>query len=87
MAFVGRVDKYWQKAGAATLKIFSGRIKVGDEIYLITKNKAIKRLTVESLEIEKKSVKSASKGEKVGIKLPRCAKGDDIYIIRKKEVK
>jgi len=82
--FVGRVDKYWQKAGAATVKMFSGRIKVGDEIYLISENRAIKRLTVESLEIEKKSVKSAAKGEKVGIKLPRCSKGDEIYIIREK---
>ena len=82
--FVGRVEKYWQKAGAATVKIFSGRIKTGDEIYLISKNKAIKRLTVESMEIEKKYVSSAEKGENVGIKLPRCSKGDDIYIIRKK---
>ncbi len=82
--FVGRIDKYWQKAGAATVKMLSGRIKAGDEIYLVSKNRAIKRLTVESLEMEKKSVKSASKGEKVGIKLPRCSKGDDIYIIRRK---
>lgn len=83
--FVGRIEKYWQKAGAATVKMLSGKIKAGDEIYLISKNKAIKRLTVESLEIENKSVKSAAKGELVGIKLPRCSIGDDIYIIRKKQ--
>jgi putative protease len=82
--FVGRIDKYWQKAGAATVKMFSGRIKTGDEIYLISKNRAIKRLTVESLEKDGKSVESAKKGEEVGIKLPRCSSGDDIYIIRKK---
>jgi len=83
--YVGRVDKYWPKAKAATVKIFTGKIKVGDEIYLISKNKAIKRLIVESLEMEKKSVKSAKKGEKVGIKLPKCSKGDEIYIIREKQ--
>jgi U32 family peptidase len=83
--FVGRVEKYWQKAGAATVKMFSGRIKAGDEIYLISKNRAIKRFTVESLEKDGKSVESAKKGEEVGIKLPRCSIGDDIYIIRKKE--
>ncbi len=82
--FVGRIEKYWQKAGAATVKMFSGKIQVGDEIYLVSKKRAIKRLTVESMEVEKNSVKSAAKGELVGIKLPRCSIGDDIYIIRKK---
>jgi U32 family peptidase len=82
--FIGRVEKYWPKAEAAKVKIFNKKIKLGDEIYLLSDKTPIKRLSIESMEIEGKKVEIAKKGEEVGIKLPKCFKGDEIYIINKK---
>lgn len=81
--FVGRVEKYWPRVGAASVKMFAGKIRVGDEVYLISDDSEIKRFTIESIELENKSVRSASKGQEVGIKLPVCSKGTEIYLIKK----
>jgi putative protease len=82
--FVGRVERYWPKAGAASVKMFAGKLKIGDEIYLISDDSAIKRLVVESMEVEGKEVGVANKGMDVGIKLPKCKKGADVYLIKKR---
>jgi putative protease len=81
--FIGRVEKYWPKAGAASVKMFGGKLSVGDEIYLISENKAIERVKVESLEFEGGKVNSVSKGMDIGMKLPICSRGTEVYLIKK----
>jgi len=82
--FTGRVEKYWQKAGSATVRIMAGNLKTGDEIYLISKGQAIKRVTISTMEIDGKPLNKCKKGELVGIKLPKCSKGTDVYLIKRK---
>jgi len=79
---VGRIVRYWPKAGAASLEMLSGKLKVGDEVYVIGDDIGAKRVKIESMEIDGKSVKSAKKGEDVGVKLPRCGKGDEVFVVR-----
>jgi putative protease len=82
--FIGRVEKYWPKAKAAAVKIFHKGLKINDEVYLISKNLPLKRLKIESIEIKGKKIDRVEKGKEAGIKLPKCFKGDEIYLIRKK---
>ncbi len=79
---VGRVEKYWPKVSVAAIKIFTKKLKLGDEIYIIGKETGIKRCKIESMEIEHVQVQEAEKGE-VGIKVPLCHKGDEVFVIRK----
>ncbi len=82
--FIGRVEKYWPRAKAASVKIFHRGLKIGDEIYLISKSLPVKRLKIESIEIKGEKIDKAKKGEEVGIKFPKCFKGDEIYLISRK---
>jgi putative protease len=84
--YVGRIEKYWPKAKAASLKMHAGKIKVGDEIYLISKDKAIKRIKVPSMEKHRKKIKQAKKGDEIGIKLHACERGTLVYKIVKRKV-
>lgn len=82
--YVGKIFRYWPKAKAASVSIHAGTLKVGDEVYIMSKKAAVQRLTIESMEFDKKETKVAKKGQDVGIKLPKVYKDDEIYVIRKK---
>ena len=81
--YIGRIEKYWPKAKSASVKLHSKKLSVGDEIYLISNSSAIKRIKVESIELEEKKVKSAKKGDEIGLFLGdvEAKKGDEIYLI------
>jgi len=81
--FVGRVEKYWPKVGVCSVKIFAGKLKVGDEVYLIGDEESIKRVEVKSIELDGKSVNLAKKGEEVGVDFGvSTSKGAEIYLIQ-----
>ena len=82
--FIGKVEKYWPRAGAAAVKILAGTLKTGDEIYLISNDHAVKRVTIATMEIDGKPINKCKKGDEVGIKLPKCSKGTDVYLIKRK---
>lgn len=82
--FVGKVEKYWDNVGVASVKINFGPLEVGNEIYIIGDKTGAVRCKVESMQINKENKSVVNKGDSVGIKLPVCRKGDDIYLIRKK---
>ena len=79
--FIGRITKYWPKAESAALKLFHGKIKRGDEVYIIGKDSGIKRVRIESMQKHNKSISEAEKGEEIGIKVPKCFCGDEVYKI------
>ncbi len=82
--FVGRVGRYWPKAGAASVTMLAGRLKVGDEVYLISKDAPIQRVVVRSIEFRGDGVKVAKKGQEVGVDFGVVVRrGDDVYLIRK----
>lgn len=82
--FIGTVEKYWPRAEAASIKMCAGKLKVGDEVYIISEMASIQRVKITSLEIAGKKTSEIKKGEEAGIKLPKCFKGDEIYIINHK---
>lgn len=82
--FIGKVEKYWPKAQAASVKIFNKGLKTGEEVYIISKKAPIKRTKIKSIESNGKKTPKAKKGESVGISLPKCFKGDEVYLIKKR---
>jgi putative protease len=81
--FVGKVYKYWPKAGACSVRMNAGKLSVGDEVYLIGDDEAVKRVRVKSIEFEGKDVKSAKKGQEVGVDFG-CRIGNvEVYVIKK----
>jgi putative protease len=81
---VGRIVNYWPKIGVAHLQIFTGKLKLGDELYIIGNKTGIKRAAVTEMQINHKPVKEAKKGDEIGIKLPECRANDEVYLIVKK---
>ncbi len=81
---VGRIEKYWPDIQVAAVKIHAHGLKIGDEIYIIGDKTGIKRTKITSMEINHKPVKQVKKSQEVGIKLPECKKGDEVYIITQK---
>ncbi|MDP2628822.1 MAG: U32 family peptidase, partial [Nanoarchaeota archaeon] len=80
--FIGKVNHYYPKIKVATIKLVS-ELKIGDEVIAIGEKTGLERTRVENIEIKKKSVKSAGKGDEVGIKLPLVRKNDEVYVIKK----
>lgn len=83
--YVGRVFSYLPKKRIALIKMHAGEIKKGDEIYLYDNNSAIKRIEVKRIEKNNKEIQKAQKGDEIGIEIPKCKKGTDIYLIIKSE--
>ena len=81
--FVGRIEKYWKNPGVAHIRMFAGKLKIGNEVYIQGK-KTFFRAKIESMEINHKKIHEAEKGQDVGIKLSECKKGDEVFLIKKK---
>jgi len=81
--FIGRVEKYWPKAKVAHIKIHSGKLSINDNIYIIGKQ-TFEKAIIKTMEINHKPVTQAKKLQDVGIKVPPCKLGDEVYLIREK---
>jgi len=82
--FVGKVYKYWPRAGACSVRINTGKLAVGDDVYLVSGNEAIKRAVVKDIELKGKKVKVAKKGDEVGVDFGvKVGSGTEVYVIRK----
>jgi len=82
--FVGKVEKYWDKVGVAFVKMNFGPLKIGDEVYIIGDKTGVIRHKIDSMQIEKEVKTEVNKGDSVGIKLPVCRRGDEVYVIKRK---
>jgi putative protease len=82
--FVGKVIHYFPNVGVAAIKLVS-LLKIGENICVIGNTTGIVNSKINHMEIKKKSVIKAKKGQEVGIKMPLVRKGDEVYVIRKKE--
>jgi len=82
--YIGRIEKYWSKSGSASVLIHHGKLKVGDWIYLISEKNSVKKVKIETIEKDKERISVAKKGMEVGVKLPKCFKGDKVYLIKEK---
>ena len=83
--YIGEVFHYFSKAGVAAIRISSGKIKKGDEIYAIGNKTGVIRKRIDRIEINGKEKEEAFKGQEIGIKLSGVREKDKIYkIIQKK---
>ena len=58
---MGEVIKYFAKIGVAAIRISEGGLKVGDQIHIVGHTTDVTQ-TVESMQIENKSVQEAGPG-------------------------
>ncbi len=80
--FVGKITHYFNKVNVAAIKL-SSELNVGDDILIIGSTTGIVKSSVERIEIDRVSVKKASKGQYVGIKLPLVRRNDEVYVVVK----
>ncbi len=85
--FVGEITHYYSKLGVALITINTGSLKIGDNLLISGKTTPLIRDKIESMEIDNKKVEKAEKGQEVGIKLPLCRTGNEVYKIWKKKGK
>ena len=82
--FVGKVVHYFDNVKVASIKLVSD-LKIGDDIAIIGNATGIIKLKIGNMEIDRKPVEKAVKGQEVGIKLPEKArKNDEVYVIEKR---
>jgi len=81
--FVGKITHYYGNIDVAVLKLVSP-LKVGDEICIIGKTTGIESSKIERMEIKKKKVLKAKKGQDIAINIPKkVRKNDEVYLIKK----
>lgn len=83
--FIGKIIHYYDKIGVGLLKLNTGKLKIGDEIIILGKTTGVVKSKVQTMEVEHKNITEAIKGQIVGLKLPHCRKGDDLYKVVKKD--
>lgn len=67
MKEIGKVTHYYGKIGVAIVEL-SGPLKIGDRVKIAHGQHEFEQ-QVESMEIERKGVQSASKGDVIGLKV------------------
>jgi putative protease len=78
---IGFVSNYFSKISVAAVEITDGTISEGDNLHFLGKTTNYES-TVDSMQIEHKSVIEAKKGDSVGLKVAeRVRKGDRVYKI------
>jgi len=78
---IGFVSNYFSKISVAAVEITDGTISEGDNLHFLGKTTNFES-TVDSMQIEHKSVIEAKKGDSVGLKVAeRVREGDRVYKI------
>jgi len=76
---IGKVSSFFSHVSVAAIKL-TDKLKAGDKIH-IKGNTTDFEDTVESIQIEKKEVKSAKKGDHIGIKVPEKVRPNDTVFL------
>ena len=78
---IGRVSSYFSHVGVAAIKL-SGKLKVGDKVHIKGHTTDFEE-KVKSMQIEKKEVKEAKKGDHIGIKVSEKVRPNDPVFLAK----
>ena len=73
----GEVIKFFSKIGVAAIRITEGSLKAGDQIHIVGHTTDFTQ-TVDSIQIENKSVPEAGPGADIGIKVKDKVREHDI---------
>ncbi|MCX8158835.1 MAG: translation elongation factor-like protein [Candidatus Pacearchaeota archaeon] len=76
---IGRVSTYFSQVGVAAIKL-SGKLKLGDRIHIKGHTTDFEQL-VDSMQINKKDIKEAKKGDEVGIKVNDKTRPNDVVFL------
>jgi len=85
--FIGKISHYYPKINVGLLKLSTGTLKINDEILIIGKTTGVIKTRIESMQVNHKPINEAKKADEIGIKLPFCRKGDELYKIVYKSLK
>lgn len=78
---IGRVVKYFAKAGAAAIELERGKLKVGDTIIFRGHTTDFTQ-TLDSMEIDNQPIQEAKPGDSIGIKVKeRVRPHDDVIVV------
>ncbi len=76
---IGKITHYYDKIGVAVLEL-SGSLGTGDKIKFVRGGEDLFEQEVTSMQVEHKKVKSAKKGDVVGLKADQEVKeGAEVY--------
>jgi len=76
---IGKVSSFFSHVSVAAIKLTSS-LKVGDKIH-IKGNTTDFEDTIGSIQIERKEVKKAGKGDHIGIKVPEKVRPNDVVLL------
>ena len=78
---IGKVSSYFSHVSVAAIKL-SGKLKIGSKIH-IKGNTTDFEQEVDSIQIDKKDVPEAKKGDHIGIKVPEKVRPNDkVFLIK-----
>lgn len=78
---IGKVVHFYDKLGVAIIDLFSGGLKVDDEIKFKHGEEEFDQ-KIESLQVDHKSVDSVKKGDSFGVKVDKPTKvGTEVYLV------
>ena len=78
---IGRVSSYFSHVGVAAIQL-SGKLKVGDKIH-VKGHTTDFEVGIDSIQIERKDVKEAKKGNHIGIKVPEKVRPNDrVFLVK-----
>jgi len=79
MQEIGIIENYFSKIGVAVIHVNNGELLLNDTI-IIKGSTSDFKMTVTSMEIDRKEVERVKSGEKVGLKVPeRVRPGDLVF--------
>ncbi len=76
---IGKVSSFFSHVSVAAIKL-SGKLKTGDKIHIKGSTTDFAD-TVESIQIERKEVSEAKKGDHIGIKVPEKVRPNDTVFL------
>jgi len=76
---IGKVSSYFSHVDVAAIKL-SGKLKVGQKVH-IKGHTTDFEITVKEMQIERKPVKEAKKGDHIGIKVPDKVRPNDAVFL------
>lgn len=80
--YIGLVENYYAKAGAAEVRIDAGSLSLGDDLLIMGNKTGVVEAKVESIQVNYIELKEASKGQSVGIALPiKVRRNDRVYLV------
>jgi translation elongation factor EF-1alpha len=78
---IGKVSSYFSHVGVAAIKL-ADKLKIGDKIK-IKGHTTDFEIPIGSMQIERKNVKQAKKGDHIGIKVPdKVRPNDTVFLVK-----